>query len=286
MTYLRGSEVGVGGFARVHKVIRLTDSRLFAGKTSTVVQKLVDEAKVLRRHSHEHLLRYEGWYAEEGRPEATMLLTELCAGGNLHEHINERCRAMEPGQILRVLAQMGSVFEYLHGQGLFHSDVKTRNIFIRSFSPMNVVLGDCADIKHERYKGELLGTPGFYSPEIVSRKRHCGCADDIWALGVSMLGMLDQWPKVMYTREVGSRKDKRRIEKYPGQCWQHVRDLEELNPGNGVVKLLGRILAWEVKARIRAKKLREEAEELLKKWDGRDGLELVTPEGFERISFW
>lgn len=286
VTYLRGGELGVGGYARVYKVLRQTDSRLFAGKTSAVVRKLVDEANVLREYSHEHLLKYEGWYEEEGKPQATMLVTELCAGGNLHEHINAICRAMEPGQILRVLAQIASAFEYLHDQGLFHSDVKTRNIFMRSFSPMDVVLGDCTDVKSVSYKGELLGTPGFYSPEMFSRKRHCGSADNIWALGVTMLGMMDQWPKVMYTREVGSKRDKRRIERYPGQCREHVRDLERLNPGHGLVKLLGRMLAWTPEERIRAEELMREAEWLMGEWDGRGSLELVLPEGFEQISFW
>ncbi|KAF5592538.1 serine threonine kinase [Fusarium pseudocircinatum] len=37
------------------------------------------------------------------------------------------------------------VVEYLHGQGLFHTDIKPRNIMIRSWSPINVVLGDCAE---------------------------------------------------------------------------------------------------------------------------------------------
>lgn len=284
-TYLRGAELGVGGYARVYKTLRQTDNRLFAGKTSSVTRKLVDEAQVLRRHSHEHLLKYGGWYEDAG-PETTMLLTELCAGGNLHEHINNTCQAMEPGSILRVVAQTASALQYLHEQGLYHSDVKPKNVFIRSFSPVNVVLGDCADIKPTTYRGELLGTPGYYPPEVVAAKKHCGSADDIWALGVTVLGMMDQWPKVMYTREVGSRKDKRRIDMYPKQCWEHVRDLEGLNQANGVVSLLGRMLGWTARERINAGELEEGAESLLWEWRNKRSLDLVVPDDFEQIQFW
>ena len=285
ITYLRGAELGVGGYARVYKTIRQIDNKLFAGKTSSVTRKLVDEARVLRRYSHEHLLKYEGWY-EEGGPETTMLLTELCAGGNLHEHINEICKAMEPDSILRVVAQTASALHYLHEKGLYHSDVKPKNIFIRSFSPVNVVLGDCADIKLTSYRGELLGTPGYYAPEVVSAKKHCGSADDIWALGVTVLGMMDQWPKVMYTHEVGSRKDKRRIDMYPKQCWEHVKDLGGLNQSNGVVSLLVRMFGWAAQERIEAGELKEGAESLMWKWAGKRTLDLVIPDDFEQIQFW
>lgn len=50
--YLRGSELGSGGFARVYKVMRLTDGTLLAGKSCKIVSKLRDEARVLSHLNH------------------------------------------------------------------------------------------------------------------------------------------------------------------------------------------------------------------------------------------
>ncbi|KFH48415.1 Serine/threonine-protein kinase-like protein [Hapsidospora chrysogenum ATCC 11550] len=309
--YLRGRELGVGGFAKVYKVLRKTDGSIFAGKTSNMTEKLREEARILRQlndvspltlyvppsspfsqtliKGQDHILRCEGLYEDEDAPEATMLLTEICAGGNLNTHINNSTGGMAPGQILRVIVQVAAALDYLHGQSLFHSDVKPKNIFIRSFRPMNVALGDCADVKSVPYGGKLEGTPRFYSPEMVSNKRNTGPADDVWALGVGTLMMVNQQPRMRYVRE--SRRDVPQLREYTRRCIEHAAELSRLNPGHGIVTLMGRMLAGSAQQRITAGELRVAAGDALERWvnehGGEDGeLGIKAPEGFRPVEFW
>lgn len=218
-----------------------------------------------------------------------MLFTEICAGEDLERRINSSAHGMPGGEILRVIKQMASALEYLHGQSIFHSDLKPGNILIRSLSPINVVLGDCADIKKMPHRGKLMGTAKFYAPEILQHKRHMGPPDDVWALGVSVLGMMGHWPRFILVNN-GFRLE-RDIAEYPHQCWEHAGELAELNSGHEIVNLAKKMLAWKAEERPRAGDLVEMAEMALVKWEWEHGegsgeLGIIAPAGFAPIEFW
>jgi serine/threonine protein kinase len=171
---------------------------------------------------------------------STLLVMELCSYGTLQTRIDQATPHMAHGEILRTTRQIAQALEYMHALKLYHSDVKPRNILIRALHPIDAVLADCADVKEFGRRGKLQGTPAYWSPEMRARNMHCGPADDVWALGITLLGMVGQWPQMMYS--------KRDLEKYPERCFEHVCKLDELNPAVGVVGLLRHLLvkeAWE-----------------------------------------
>lgn len=241
----------------------------------------------------DHILRYVDWCepSTTNKEVTALLVTELCGGGDLNTFINNTPAGMSPIQILRVVRQIASALEYLHGQGRFHTDVKPRNIFIRSVTNMDVVLGDCADIRAtaaDSRHGNLTGTPAYYSPQVHQYSRHMGPPDDVWALGVTTLGMVGQWPKVLYERRGG--RDERQIQEYPRQCWEHAGKLEELNPGTGIVGLIVRMLVWEQDKRISARKLKDMAGSEMRGCEEHGELEselrIRAPTHFQPIEFW
>ncbi|KAF5597768.1 serine threonine kinase [Fusarium pseudoanthophilum] len=68
-----------------------------------------------------------------------------------------RCKPGLNGQdTLEVMLQVGQAVDYLDGQGLCHTDIKPRNIVVRSWSPINVVLGDCAEDRNSITRRNLL----------------------------------------------------------------------------------------------------------------------------------
>ena len=160
----------------------------------------------------------------------------------------------------------------MHSRRLYHSDLKPRNIFLRREQPINVVLGDLADVKTFGTFAIVRGTRAYYSPQMVETGVHCGPGDDIWALGITVLGMVHQWPRLRYTEE--------ELKEYPATCHRHVRKLWRLNGGNGLVRLLVIMLGWEERADAR------ECWEVVRGLMGGGELVIVSPVGFEASSFW
>lgn len=153
---------------------------------------------------------------------------------------------MREKDVLSVTKQIASALEYLHKEGYFHGDVKPHNIALRSYCPFNAVLIDFADVQESKDSDKYGGTRTFWSPGmwkdwspgLVSQKRPDGCSDDMWALGLTVLGMIGQLPECdgeSATREL--------MDGYPNTCHAHGNDLQVLNPDNGIVKMTCKLLA-------------------------------------------
>lgn len=227
-------------------------------------------------------MKFVGWEEPLGKPEDVLLVMELCDGGSLQHRIDSTTSGLPGREALEILRQIASALEYLHSRGQFHSDVKPRNILLRSLNPLHAVLGDCADIKDVRSipRDRPRGTPAYLSPEILRLNRCCGTMDDMWALGITMLGMVGQWPQMEFTQEG--------LKKYPKKCHDHVKKLVELNPGDEIVEgLLAGLVEWDSNRRMDAVKCRRMAVELRDsgRWNT-EKVKLKVPDEFKPISFW
>lgn len=215
-------------------------------------------------------------------PHGPLLVTELCVGGTLQARIDQQPETIGRKQALTVILQIAKALKYLHGKELFHTDVKPLNILIRAWEPVNVVLADCADIRSPRVFKKLTGTEAFFSPQIVRRRRNHGPSDDIWALGMTFMGLMKQWPPVFYA--------KNDLKRYPKRCFDHAQQLKALNPTNDLATFLVRMLEWEPHMRATASQCVLIAEACLEHpsqvtTDGSDFV-FKTPEDFKPLTFW
>ncbi|PCD44911.1 hypothetical protein AU210_000360 [Fusarium oxysporum f. sp. radicis-cucumerinum] len=204
-SYRRGTRLGRGAYANVYKVLNVKTGGLFAGKVSPeYADHLRKEARNLTRLNHSQIVKFIDYCEDKHNPAASVLVMELCAGGSLQDKIHDNPAGLKGKDTLQVMLQVGQAVEYLHGKGLFHGDIKPRNIIIRSWSPVDVVVGDCAEVmkvEHiDRHK-RPHGTRSYWSPYIEKYWRHSGKSDDIWALGISLLGMMAQWPCYLVKQE-------------------------------------------------------------------------------------
>jgi serine/threonine protein kinase len=298
---IRGTQLGGGGFGRVFKVRRESDGALLAGKHTSQRRKMTDEAAALQAHRHAHIVRFEGMYEVPDRPNETMLLTELCDKGNLQSQIDSHQFGMKPVAILRAVRQLASALHHLHSRGFFHTDFKPANVFIRSLEPMDVVLGDMADVQPVGKENlQTMGTQWLWSPEIWKQRVAVGPSDDIWALGISLMAMCGQLPRFEYRPTKNKRTSKARFDLFPKQCLEHLAKLRELNPGHGMVELMGKMVTRTSEERSRAYQVMLMAETILEQWERRAGddaavgggggggeaLGIKSPEGFVPPSFW
>ncbi|KAK0386358.1 hypothetical protein NLU13_6195 [Sarocladium strictum] len=260
--YRRGELLGSGGWSRVYKVQRVQDGEMFAGKSCRATHLMRREARILKSINHDHILKFIDWDEHSGGsdPDDVLLITDLCEGGTLQQRIDNTFKGLSGRETLQLTAQIASALDYLHSTGRFHSDVKPRNILIRSVTPLHIVLGDCGDI--------------------LRLNRCHGTGDDMWALGVTMLGMVGQWPQIDLTKDAART--------YPKKCHDHVVVLRDLNAGNKLVEeLLMPLLAWDAKDRLHADACRKKAIELRDSeiWS-EERVMLRIPDDFKPISFW
>jgi serine/threonine protein kinase len=94
---------------------------------------------------------------------------ELCAGGSLQTMINNHTEGLTQKDTLHVLNQVSQATEYLHSRKRFHGDLKPRNILIRKWDPVEVVVADCAEIMsvdHINCHKRPHGTRSYWSPYV------------------------------------------------------------------------------------------------------------------------
>jgi serine/threonine-protein kinase len=174
----QGGEVAV-------KIAHATDER---ERTA----RFLREAKLIRRCRHRNIVGIvdAGELADEGM---LFLAMELLRGSPL----SDRLAPGEPlpaEEVLPVLIEVCRGLEAAHGAGVIHRDIKPENIFLAVVPGEGVVpkildfgVGKAQGSRpHSRItiQGEVLGTPGYMSPEQAMARTDLGPATDLWSVGV------------------------------------------------------------------------------------------------------
>src|SRR5262249_2924211 len=98
--------------------------------------------------------------------------------------------ALEPNRTVKLIIQVLDSLAEAHAQGVVHRDIKPSNLHVEIVSGrefVRVLDFGIAKLFAEKHTitGELLGTPGYMSPEQVSGD-DVGVASDLFAVGVVM----------------------------------------------------------------------------------------------------
>ena len=188
-TYVLERELGRGGFGGVWQA-RADDGHVAALKLlneadSDALRRFRREAEILRTLNHPNCLRFLSFDVADGLPH---LVTELLDGVEL-----TRWRAHSFEDKVHVALQVARALEYAHSHGIIHRDLKPSNVMVltNSGSPTVKVLDfGIARLFREPQDitktGEVIGTPGFMSPEQLRGRKDIGPATDQYCLGVLM----------------------------------------------------------------------------------------------------
>lgn len=117
------------------------------------------------------------------------LVLELCAGGELYDHLLSKKRLTED-EAQKIFAQICGAVAYIHSRGIVHRDLKLENIFLDRKG--NAKLGDFG-FTRENDKSLLstwCGSLLYCAPEIVRGDKYSGEAVDIWSLGIILYTLL------------------------------------------------------------------------------------------------
>ena len=205
--YTFGAVLGRGGIGEIVAAHDLRIGRAVAIKrlqrahpTADEVARFMREARIQARLDHPAVPPvHEVGRDPQGRPYFTMKwLTGITLG--------ELLAAPEPGRerLLRAFADVCLAIEFAHSRGIVHRDLKPSNIMIGDFGDVFVldwglarVVGEAVaemvsdDIESIEVKeGELLGTPGYMSPEQLEHAAEAGRPADVYALGSILFELL------------------------------------------------------------------------------------------------
>jgi len=151
-------------------------------------QQFQQEATILARLDHPHLVRVTDFFEEAGDAYLVMNFVE---GENLAERI-EREGAQPEGHMLEWAGQLLDALGDCHSQGVIHRDVKPQNVIIRSGGRAVLVdfgLVKLWDPRDPRTKTAMrgMGTPEYAPPEQYgSGGTHTGPHSDVYALGATL----------------------------------------------------------------------------------------------------
>jgi predicted ATPase/serine/threonine protein kinase len=207
-------ELGRGGMGVVYRAHDLVLDRAVAIKVlprgltpeSRRLQRFLREAKFLAALSHPNIATI--YSLEEDAEGARFLVMELVEGRSLKEHLRHGpfpvCDALTIG------SQIAAAIEAAHGRGVLHRDLKPENVVItpeelvkvldfglgkkvgetgddgdefRSARPPDVSTLDADDRLGWKTKtGEIMGTPGYMSPE-QAQGREQDRSTDLFSFG-------------------------------------------------------------------------------------------------------
>lgn len=205
--YVFGEVIGRGGLGEVVIAHDLRVGRDVAIKRLHTVRptaeesaRFLREARIQARLDHPAVLPvYDLGTDDSGRPFFTM---KRLVGVTLSELMASPVANRQ--RLLRAFADVCLAIEFAHSRGIVHRDLKPSNVMLGDFGDVYVldwglarVVGEAvAEVQHddidslEIKEPDLLGTPGYMSPEQLQKAAEAGRPADIYALGAMLFEVL------------------------------------------------------------------------------------------------
>ena len=147
------------------------------------------EGSILQSLDHPSVVRvYDVGRDEQGRSYTVM---EKLEGETLHACI-ERRGALDPGELAPIVEGVCGGLAAAHAHGVLHADLKPANVFL--VSQANAVRATLVDFGTSKVHGldrltrtgEVIGTPIYMAPELLTGDGAISAQIDVYALGVLM----------------------------------------------------------------------------------------------------
>src|SRR5881398_1251638 len=189
--YRLGDRLGSGAVAEVYRALderlqRPVAVKLFRGDAAQQLQRHEAEMRTLASLDHPSLV---GVY-DAGSDDDTgvpYLVMQLVEGSTLADEL--RGGALPLDRAATYGAALADALAYVHERGFVHRDIKPANVLIAQDGRVHLAdfgIARLVDSAHETRTGDVLGTPGYFSPEQVTGEP-VGPPTDIYALGIVLI---------------------------------------------------------------------------------------------------
>src|SRR5256714_2147091 len=164
-----------------------------AGADADAVTHWLHEARSVSRLTHPHIVPVFEADTHEGQP---YLVFEYVAGPTLADLLRKR-GALPPRDAVQLMAGVLDALQAAHAAGVVHRDLKPSNILVDGTGRAGVMdFGIAAHVKDAARNQQVVGTPGYMSPEAA----HGGAptpAMDVFAAGLVLAEALHGKPLIV-----------------------------------------------------------------------------------------
>ena len=147
--------------------------------------EVMNEAQISLKLNHPNIIKTYEVFEDESSVNFVM---DICQDGDLNDYLNKK-RHFSSAEIMYIFIQILEAINYLHNVAhVCHRDIKLENFMI-TFDHTHKPLVKLIDFGFSTYlnKGqkmyEQLGTPEYYSPELITKKGYDEKVD-IWGSGI------------------------------------------------------------------------------------------------------
>ncbi|SMF49666.1 Serine/threonine protein kinase [Pseudobacteriovorax antillogorgiicola] len=188
-------KIGEGALGEVFRALNTLDSSQVAIKKlharlendPKFIGILQHEMLVASKLDHPNLLKMLDFKAE---PPHVYFVTKFVDGWPL-KGLLKKVGRIPPLVALAIVYEVLKALDYLHLRDMIHADLSSGNILLnRDGSLVISDYGLVSDLATDRFKYELVGTPGYYSPEHVTSQA-IGPYSDLYVVGLHLIEMIN-----------------------------------------------------------------------------------------------
>ena len=192
------AELGRGGMGVVYKGYEPGLARFVAIKElspvlahdPSLVERFLREARSMAALNDPHILQIHFIGEDNGQPFFAMEFVD----GEALSSVIRREQRLRLGDALKILLQAAQGLAVAHDRGVIHRDIKPANLLLTQRGQVKIADFGIALANQEfdsklTGTGQLVGTPGYLSPEVCLGKP-VDARSDIFALGIVLFEML------------------------------------------------------------------------------------------------
>jgi serine/threonine protein kinase len=164
-------------------------------KLENIKERFVKEAGILEQISHPNIARmYEiGFVKDEQRQiEIPYLIMEFIDGITLGDMLRKE-PPLDFERILEISGDILPALHEIHKANILHRDIKPANIMIERNGKAKLIdfgLAEAVSDDPSTVGSDIMGTPAYIAPEIISRSKNPGPVSDIYSFGVVLYEMV------------------------------------------------------------------------------------------------
>lgn len=183
-----GEEISGGGFCILYRgtwggktvaIKKIFDPVL----TAELMEEFSNEVAMLSELRHANIVNI---LASVSKPPNLCIITEYMARGSLYHVLHVSDVVLNPERIASVTSQIASAFQFIHGRGVVHRDIKSHNML--SDANLEIKVCDFGMARTEAFLASqknftATGTPPYMAPELFNKSMPSR-GSDVYALGV------------------------------------------------------------------------------------------------------